>query len=613
MKKYKDQGIAVVSVLIMMVVLMAILTAYFTLTLSELKTGRYSLAAQQGFYAAEGGLNLRAELVRATFVGYQRPVGNSPTVPGPSNPTGPLPCTGSNLGSGDFICTPYTIGGRTVRTYVTDITKYVAGQPETGTVQPGDVYVGLNYQQYAYRVQSDAYNTKTGEKEASLFMNFQSRLVPLFQFAAFYTNDLEFHPGPPMTLNGRVHTNANLFLNSGAPLTINGKTTAGQSIYRFGKDGRSCDTAGSVVISSVTMPCKGASRDLVNDKITGSLLTPFNKNVLDQQQALTVPTISSLRPDPANELWSKADLRIVAYKNGSTFSLQVVNADKSINYPATLRLAACNPAPSPSVPIPSQAVAVKVGGLYDGREQKSMTVIEVDQKKLMDCIAGGGFTNGDNLPLTIDDATGGGLVWNFSFGDSNAAQDANINGTTAFPTAYGVKIINADALGTSSGATAIKGLTIVSNQQVYIKGNYNTINKKPAAVLADAVNVLSSAVNEPLTATISTGKAVPTTVNAAFLSGIDVTTSSNYNGGLQNYIRFHENWDTVSMTYLGSFVSLGTSLHTQGKQSGTGVAGYYNAPNRNWGYDTDFNNATNLPPLTPRFVYLRQLLFARSW
>jgi len=600
MDKERDQGIAVVSVLIMMVVLMAILTAYFTLTLSELKTGRYSLAAQQGFYAAEGGLNLRAELVRAKFVGYLRPVGNSPTVPDSSNPSSPIPCSGSNLGDGDFVCTSYTIGGRNVKTYVTDITKYTGGQPETGTVQPGDIYVGLNYQQYAYQVRSEAYNAQTGEKEASLFMNFQSRLVPLFQFAAFYTDDLEFHPGPPMTLNGRVHTNANLYLNAGETLVINGKTTSGLSIYRFGKDGRSC--AGVVTFQTTNMACNNLN------KVTGNLLDPFNKNVLDQQQALTVPAISSLRPDPTNELWSKADLRVVAYKSGGIFTFRVVNTDKSINAVATSKLTACNVGLSP---------AVKMSVLYDGREQKNMDIIEVDQKKLMDCIAGGSainsFTNSDGGTLTVDDATGGGLVWNFSFGDSNPIQDNNINGTTAFPTAYGVKITNADALGTTSGTTAIKGLTIVSNQQIYTKGNYNTINKKPAAILADAINVLSSSINEPLTAVISTGTAAPTTVNAAFLSGIDVTTSSNYNGGLQNYIRFHENWGGVAMNYLGSFVSLGTSLHTQGKQSGNGVAGYYQAPNRNWGYDTAFNDARNLPPLTPRFVYLRQLLFARSW
>jgi hypothetical protein len=84
-----------------------------------------------------------------------------------------------------------------------------------------------------------------------------------------------------------------------------------------------------------------------------------------------------------------------------------------------------------------------------------------------------------------------------------------------------------------------------------------------------------------------------------------------YNGGLENYPRFHENWSGRTFTYRGSFVSLGTPRHVDGAW----VYGnpQYTAPNRDWDYDTDFNNAANLPPLTPRFVYLRQELFVRRY
>jgi hypothetical protein len=33
-------------------------------------------------------------------------------------------------------------------------------------------------------------------------------------------------------------------------------------------------------------------------------------------------------------------------------------------------------------------------------------------------------------------------------------------------------------------------------------------------------------------------------------------------------------------------------------------------PTRNWGFEPAFNDAVNLPPLTPRFVYIRQAVFA---
>ncbi|MDD2764104.1 MAG: hypothetical protein PHE83_09055 [Opitutaceae bacterium] len=38
----------------------------------------------------------------------------------------------------------------------------------------------------------------------------QIAMIPLFQFAVFYNMDMEFGPGPDMTINGPVHTNGNL-------------------------------------------------------------------------------------------------------------------------------------------------------------------------------------------------------------------------------------------------------------------------------------------------------------------------------------------------------------------------------------------------------------------
>jgi hypothetical protein len=61
-------------------------------------------------------------------------------------------------------------------------------------------------------------------------------------------------------------------------------------------------------------------------------------------------------------------------------------------------------------------------------------------------------------------------------------------------------------------------------------------------------------------------------------------------------------------------VSFGTPQHVNGPWCGTGgTCNIYNPPVRNWDYDTAFNNAANLPPLTPRIVYLQQLLFSQKF
>ncbi len=67
----------------------------------------------------------------------------------------------------------------------------------------------------------------------------------------------------------------------------------------------------------------------------------------------------------------------------------------------------------------------------------------------------------------------------------------------------------------------------------------------------------------------------------------------------------------ATFTYNGSFVSLNIPQH------GDGVWVYgnpqYYPPNRDWHYDVDFDDAANLPPMTPRFTYIRQELFARQF
>jgi hypothetical protein len=69
-----------------------------------------------------------------------------------------------------------------------------------------------------------------------------------------------------------------------------------------------------------------------------------------------------------------------------------------------------------------------------------------------------------------------------------------------------------------------QGLTVVSENPVYIQGDYNTVNKVPAAVLGDAVTVLSNnweSMNYDTKGDIATSsrQAAETTVNAAFAMG----------------------------------------------------------------------------------------------
>lgn len=594
LKKHSTSGVAIVSVLFLAALMAAILGAYILLTINNSRTTGGSNSSTQGFYAAEGGLNMRAEIIRSTFVGYNRPQGTSPSIN--------KPCLNSNQGTGDFSCIKYNLSGKDVVTYITELNN---GAPSSGVVATGK-YAGLSYQQYTYRVSSESY-TPTGIRNATLGMEFQSRLVPLFQFAVFYQKDLEFQPGADMTLNGRVYTNANLYLNANTNLRINGITSAGANVFRSGKDGRGC--SGNVTVYSNTIACSGGNTALSADQ-----LKAYNNQLLSNQGALTVPSMSSLSPSPANELFSKASMRIVAKVNTSNSTIssyEVRNGNNIIDNNATQALRNCN--------------VVGSTKSYDNRENttKPFTMLTADVKGILNCIksneTNSNFKNSDGKTLTVKDPTNGGLVIHFSFDDGNiytndpnnnlCSTDNSANLAGACKRLYGVKIYNGADLSSGSG-DYVQGLSIVTNQPVYLMGNFNSgANKRPAAVMADAINILSKNYVDRVTKD-SYNTADSTFVNAAFLSGMDDTVPNGaYNGGLQNYPRLHEDWGGKTLNYTGSFVSLGNSRHVNGAQSNA----KYGIPVRNFNYDADFNDASKLPPLTPRLVYLRQLLFDRTY
>lgn len=226
-----------------------------------------------------------------------------------------------------------------------------------------------------------------------------------------------------------------------------------------------------------------------------------------------------------------------------------------------------------------------------------------------------------NLGLAGSDTSEGGFVFHATI---NKTTYTAANGKQS---PYGFVLVQAQQLPglAKIGNSDPTGLTFVSDQAVYVQGDYNTVNWQPASILADSLNVLSNAclntnfaIHKLSGQNCNTGSSAakitptPTTINSAFLSGTDITNSvetPGYNGGLENYPRFLEQWGGVLLTYRGSFVSTSTPLHVSGAMSSQ----LYSPPARNWEYDTQFNAAENLPPLAPRFVYLKQESFTRNY
>jgi hypothetical protein len=171
---------------------------------------------------------------------------------------------------------------------------------------------------------------------------------------------------------------------------------------------------------------------------------------------------------------------------------------------------------------------------------------------------------------------------------------------------------------TNGASLPSNGLSIATPDPIYIVGNWNVYsnggtstagtsnvnNTLPSAVYADAITILSPSWNPANNQSSNYRNASTDTVNAAFLTGNVPSDHVNYSGGVENFPRFLENWSGDTFYYNGSMVEMFPSQIANAPWPGTGTV--YMPPTRLWTYDQNFNNPANIPPLTPKVIYLQR-------
>ncbi|MFO0980825.1 MAG: hypothetical protein U1E76_03585 [Planctomycetota bacterium] len=455
----------------------------------------------------------------------------------------------------------------------------------------------------------------------------EAALTPIFQYAVFYDNDLEILPGQNMTLSGRVHSNSNIYVGTGAgkTLTINSDyfKCAG-SIFRQRKD-TAAPSDGTVQIK---VKNKGLFYQMLNKaqmQLLGipstsgfdSLFQGYDKNqdgdladngdypdftvgavtlwegsVGDQGHGVKrhePPSIGNIKmysQKASDEEWGD-------YNYDAT-SKQWVAADppgsgqyNKGNYFANAGLTIVQDPKNPGTWIAKNQSGVTVNlragtltnrTMYDAREGKTVQVVDVDMSLLTkdyDANADGDLNDpGDFVGKS-------GLIY-------VGRRDCWKPEDSSYHQPNGIRLRN--------GTTLKAGTTVVSEDPVYVWGDYNTVEKKPAAVIADAVNLLSNGwTNSKSKGQLPAARA--TTFNFAMITGADSTQGSSYCGGFENLPRFHEDWTGVTCKIRGSFVNIFKSEIARGAWVYGGD--HYTAPNRDWDYDPSFNDPSKLPPFTP--------------
>ncbi len=224
-----------------------------------------------------------------------------------------------------------------------------------------------------------------------------------------------------------------------------------------------------------------------------------------------------------------------------------------------------------------------------------------------------------------------------------------------------VRLFNGENLiitGAPGQLSQILGMTIATENMLYIWGNYNTTginvappsgtsslnepaapfrylgNQVPASLISDAFFPLSKTWSDgsvsmypgdlkrrmaDLNLPAVEPDAAETAVRAGIIAGNNLgalagapdagnsaSGESRLNGGIHNFPRFLERW-RVRWNFVGSLIPLYRSTQAVGPYNSESTI--YSPPIRNWAFDTTFLDPNRLPPSTPQFQYVQPTAF----
>jgi hypothetical protein len=485
-------------------------------------------------------------------------------------------------------------------------------QPQLGLAQTGDINTTSGNFNYIASVDVTLPALgSTGNIVARVRRVFQKQQLSPWNFAIFYVDPLEIHPGADFTVTGWVHTNSDLYTGHSF-LTFADKVT-------YASDWFSPTTANPLVgfkpgdlqhpetpSAPHTPPNLPPAHDdakqpfgLDSKQLFNS--SDANSNNDSYRELIEVPTATY--PDPTAlataRYWNQADV-IVRINADNTYTIGTPHVNGSGVYDGNINIlnsGQLHDAFNGAVSTNQTIVDNREGGA-------SIKVATLDISQILDA-PGKNFKPGLGTAPII-----------YIFDPSATTHPLNPNGTVNVT-------VNNKADGSTS-ATLVQrairlkngskipssGLTIASNNPIYVWGDFNTggnppsnsgnavdavtpqvagYTRAPVAILGDSINILSNSWTDGTHAT-NPPNASNTTVNAAIVSGIVPTApvggDGSYSGGAENFPRFLEDWSGNTFTYYGSMVELYKSQQATGEW--TNRTSVYSPPVRQWYFDNNF-------------------------
>lgn len=459
--------------------------------------------------------------------------------------------------------------------------------------KPGTSKVGRNYY-FTAAVRATIEDPIFGTIEYRAGRRFVRSETSVLQFSVFYQGDMEIASGANMIINGPMSTNGSAYIGAqaGVEITITDEISVlnefnGSANLLDGTTHRKPGALGSSVLhdpifdpnpNDADTPDQPTARGAQVKKLTGpeNFVGGVNvgKALADYPEAyenfsgtadanevyravIAPPPTSSegvaLAEDPmvaSRRMYNRAGIVVTISENSE--GQPVVNVGTPSNptaYNATVA------AQLDEIIPPDE----RRKDVFDKREQRVMKMTSLDVAALSNALAtNSSLATAYNGVLYIHDTTTG------TRGSGDGAGIRLVNGSTT------PAINNADG--------QPKGFAVVSNNALYIQGDYNTTaitdgsstRSNPAVLMGDAVTILSAGWNdENSSAGIDQRRATPAegssemVLNAGILTGNTPSTSDppTNSGGVQNLVRLMEDWSGYRVTIRGSMGQLFSSKY----------------------------------------------------
>jgi hypothetical protein len=574
-----------ITALLMVLVGQAMILSYLSLSANDSKLTHRAIEYQRAVTAAEAGLEYGILALREVIFLYHL----SPTI-SRSSLQAQLDAIPQPPQLGEFqYRTPSGANGFRIR---------VETEVAEGTITNGTAARGCYGSAQVFSISCGALGTNSGVG-AVLRQTVQAVGLCLIRFGVFYENDLEILPGTSMTFEGPVHANGDIYL--GGPLTFYDRITSHNGIIHRRKDDNTrlgeavirntSGTMRSMKLSSTSWLDSDSSSWMVDalNRWGGNVMSATHgvpklsppiqagdspHDIIERPLSSTNTAYNALTEN--EKFANKAGLKIYISSSGTltAFDAHSNNVSSAFTPAVTASSGGLDLKNSDGTYVlaTTGTYSVTHNAFYDSREGTQMRILNLYVDQITKVFS--------NL-FTASASDGRGIIY-----ASMTDPDGLTNGVKV-----GVRLRNGRAI------EPFGGLTIASDLPVYIEGDYNSTNTRPALVAGDAVTMLSKNWQDSRSSGSETTRvASNTTYKTVLMTGNSETTWGSYNGGLENVMRFLEKWDGKTATYRGSIIDLWKSEYATGAwiYGTSGGVFRYTAPTRDWGYDTLYR--TQSPP-----------------